>query len=267
MEVLIRGGGDLASGIALRLHRCELKLMITELPKPLVVRRKVSFAEAVYEQQVAVEDQSGFLIDSPAQRHQIWKQGGIPVLVDPELSCLRVVQPAVLVDARMRKKPPRRGRELAPLVIGLGPGFTAGENCHAAIETNRGHHLGRVIREGSPQEDTGVPGAVMGYDAERVLRAPAAGLLEPLVEIGERIDKDQPVCRVAGIPVRAAFDGFVRGLLRKGTPVEEGMKVGDIDPRDDPGYASVISDKARCLGGSVLEAILTRSDLREQLWS
>jgi xanthine dehydrogenase accessory factor len=267
MLILIRGGGDLASGIAIRLYRSGLPVVITELSQPLVVRRLVSFAEAVHEGQWTVEDVTGRLIQDPAQMEEVVRAGMIPVLVDPDLSSLQIFQPEVLIDARMRKKPPEAGREQADLVIGLGPGFTAGKDCHAVVETNRGHQLGRVYWEGAAQEDTGIPGEVRGYRQERVLRSPGSGGLENFQEIGDLIERGEKIAAVNGQIVTAPFDGVIRGLLRSGTFVKEGMKIGDLDPRGKSEYAWIVSDKSRCLGGAVLEAILSRPELRSSLWT
>jgi xanthine dehydrogenase accessory factor len=178
-----------------------------------------------------------------------------------------VINPEVVVDARMRKKPPREGKELASLVIGLGPGFVAGENCHAVIETNRGHNLGRVLWRGVPEQDTGIPGSVQGYSSERVLRAPGKGKLQTRVEIGDRLIKGSLIAQVGEEEVLAPFDGILRGLLRDGTAVKSGLKIGDVDPRKDPNLCKLISDKSRAIGGGVLEAILACPDLRSVLWT
>lgn len=267
MITLIRGGGDLASGVALRLHRAGLHLVITELPQPVVVRRLVSFAEAVHEGRWTVEDVSAERVAGPHEVKAVVEAGRIPVLVDPDLDALDVLNPEVVVDARMTKRPPEVGKEIAPLFIGLGPGFDAGVNCHAAIETNRGHNLGRVYWEGSPEEDTGVPGTVMGYQSERVLRSPAAGVLHTRADIGDLLEEGQVIAEVDGEPISAPFSGALRGLLRDHTRVHEGMKVGDVDPRKDPSYSRIVSDKSRALGGAVLEAILSRPGLRPLLWT
>lgn len=265
MLILIRGGGDLASGIAHRLQRCGMQVVITELPEPLVVRRLVSFAEAVYRGSWEVEGVTGRCVGSPDSAVEILKRGEIPVLVDPGLESLPALSPRVVVDARMMKKPPEKGMELAPLVIGLGPGFIAGENCHVVIETNRGHHLGRLIYHGTPEPDTGVPGKVGGKQARRVLRAPESGILTAHASIGDRLEEGQTILEVEGAALKAPFKGVLRGLLHPGSRVAKGQKIGDIDPRDDPTFCTTISDKSRALGGSVLEAILSRPDLRETL--
>jgi xanthine dehydrogenase accessory factor len=265
MLVIIRGGGDLASGVAVRLHRSGFQVLITELPEPLVVRRTVSFAEAVHAGVVQVEDITGELIPDLANLEEVLESGHIPVLVDPDLSLLTKVKPDVLVDARMRKEPSHKGKEEASLVIGLGPGFVAGENCHAVVETNRGHNLGRVIWQGAPEPNTGSPGEILGYSSERVLRAPIAGTLSPQAEIGERLKRGSLIAVVREDEVLAPFDGFLRGLIRGGTQVSAGQKIGDVDPRDDPNLVKYVSDKSRVIGGGVLEAILSCLELRSSL--
>jgi xanthine dehydrogenase accessory factor len=264
--VLIRGGGDLASGVAVRLHHSGFEVLITELPKPLVVRRTVSFADAVTDGSKEVEGITAVLIRNPADVKDTVRIGNIPVLVDPDLACLPEVRPDVVVDARMRKKSPSEGKEMATLVIGLGPGFIAGENCHAVIETNRGHNLGRVIWAGPPQEDTGIPGVVQGFASERVLRAPEDGKLVTGAKIGDQVSSSTVIALVGSQAVLAPFDGVIRGLIRPGSYVEKGTKIGDIDPRDDPSICSRVSDKSRAIGGGVLEAILACPDLRSGLW-
>jgi xanthine dehydrogenase accessory factor len=264
--VLIRGGGDLASGVAVRLHRSGFQVVITELDRPLVVRRTVSFAEAVTEGRVEVEGITAELVNTPEEARETLKGANIPVLIDPDLTSLEVLRPEVVVDARMRKKPPGEGKELATLVIGLGPGFIAGENCHAAIETNRGHDLGRVLWAGTPQPDTGIPGTVMGYDQERILRAPTDGELISGAKIGDRVKNGTVIALVGAQAVLAPFDGLLRGLIRPGSNVKQGMKIGDVDPRYDPNMVFLVSDKSRAIGGAVLEAILACPDLRSGLW-
>lgn len=267
VPVLIRGGGDLASGVALRLHRAGIKLLITELPQPLAVRRLVAFAEAVYQGEVTVEGVRGCLAKDLEEIRQIAFSGSIPVMVDPEAEILREIDPLVLIDARLMKRPPDMGIDAAQLVIGLGPGFVAGENCHAAIETNRGHFLGRVIWQGPTEPDTGVPEGVANRSAERVLRAPAAGSFQPHVAIGDLVDPGEVIAEVDGQEIAAPFRGVVRGLVHAGLAVYKGLKVGDVDPRGDPRFCSTVSDKSLAIGGGVLEAILTRPEVRRGLWS
>ncbi|MCF6277852.1 MAG: EF2563 family selenium-dependent molybdenum hydroxylase system protein [Anaerolineales bacterium] len=268
--ILIRGGGDLASGIAYRLHKAGLCVSIAELPQPLSVRRKVSFSEAVYDGTITVEGLTGRLV-SPNDISPTLANGEIPVLVDPDVKILQNPTPhariSVLVDARLTKRPPDIGLDSAKLVIGLGPGFTAAKNCHAVIETQRGHTLGRVYWHGSALADTGIPERVLNYRAERVPRAPADGRLIAHGEIGDHFDKGDIICEVDGIPLAAPFNGSLRGLIRPGLHVKAGLKIGDLDPRDDPRYCTMISDKALALGGSVLEAILSRKEIRKTLWN
>jgi xanthine dehydrogenase accessory factor len=266
MLILIRGGGDLASGVAVRLFKSGFQVVITELAEPLTVRRAVSFSEAVFEKRVQVEGITGEFVLHPDEIKRVLNAGVIPVLVDPDLVFLEEIHPDVVVDARMLKNPPQEGKELATLVIGLGPGFNAGENCHAVIETNRGHHLGRVFWSGSAQEDTGIPGEVEGYSSSRVLRAPIDGKVQTGAQIGDRIEKGTIVALVGDQAVFSPFDGFLRGLIRPGSVVKRNTKIGDIDPRDDPTIWSQISDKSRAVGGGVLEAILACPDLRSGLW-
>lgn len=268
--IVIRGGGDLASGVALRLHHAGLRLLITELPEPLVVRRLVAFAQAVFEGQTEVEGIVARRVDDLAQATQVAVQGYIPVLVDPKGHALEALQRQksllALVDARMTKQPPDTDLNAAPLVIGLGPGFIAGVNCHAVVETQRGHHLGRVSWQGGPEQDTGVPESVGGSGEERVLRAPAEGKLLAHASIGDHLEIGQLVAEVSGQPVVSRLPGVLRGLLYPGLRVWPGLKIGDVDPRDDPRYCTLVSDKSLSIGGGVLEALLTRPELRSRLW-
>lgn len=266
--ILIRGGGDLGSGIALRLYRCGLRVAIAELPKPLVVRRKVSFAEAVYQNEVTVEGVSARKVTDPTDTLRmltVFSKKQIPVAIDPEGESIQALHPAVVVDARMLKVRVPLPKTKVNLLIGLGPGFVPGENCHCAVETNRGPLLGRVYWDGIPEENTGTPEPVMGR-VDRVLRAPVQGELVGLAEIGDIVQEGQVVAEVNGQPVTSPFTGVLRGLVHSGLVVDSGAKIGDVDPRTDPRLAELVSDKALALGGSVLEAILSRPELRTQLW-
>ncbi|MEK6220689.1 MAG: selenium-dependent molybdenum cofactor biosynthesis protein YqeB [Chloroflexota bacterium] len=265
IKVIMRGGGDLASGVAARLHRVGMAVLIAELPQPLVVRRLVAFAEAVYANQVSVEDITAQLVDSVKMVDTVLEKHFIPVMVDPQLNNLAVFSPDVLVDARMLKLKPKTGMDIAPLVIGLGPGFMVGENCHAVIETLRGHHLGRVIWEGQAAADTGTPEVVAKQQADRVLRAPADGEVRTFAKIGDKIIHGQLIAEVGHVQVKAPFDGVLRGMVKAGLAAKSGMKIGDLDPRNDPKYSHEISDKALAVGGGVLEAILSQPDLRAKL--
>lgn len=263
--VLLRGGGDLATGVAARLYRCGFDLVVTEIPRPLAVRRLVALAEAVYAGETVVEDLRARRVADPTEARAALAEGVIPVLVDPEAACREALAPVALVDGRMRKRPPEIGLEAAPMVVGLGPGFTAGVDCHAVVETQRGHHLGRVFWEGSAAPDTGVPEPVRGHDVDRVLRAPAPGEVEGRVPLGSVVHKGEVIARVGGVPLVAPFDGVLRGLVHDGLTVEAGTKIGDLDPRAEPRYCWEISDKALAVGGGVLEALLSRPDIRRLL--
>lgn len=264
--ILLRGGGDLASGVALRLHRSGLQVVITELSEPLTVRRTVAFSQAVYDGKTCVEGVTAQRVETLDQAIAIMENGLIAVMVDPEARILEKLQPAVLVDGRMTKRPPELGITAAPLVIGLGPGFAAGENCHAVVETRRGHTLGRVIWQGPAEADTGRPEKVLQYECERVLRAPVDGLWITRVEIAAAVKTGDVLAEVEGQRITAPFDGVVRGLAQPGIRVRAGTKVGDVDPRGDPALCTQVSDKALSIGGGVLEAILTPAALRPFLW-
>jgi xanthine dehydrogenase accessory factor len=267
--IIIRGGGDLASGVALRLYKAGLRVAITELPNPLAVRRLVCFAEAVYSKETEVEGIVARCINEGSDSLsilQVLSKGKIPVIVDPDANCVRSLYPIVIVDARMRKKSPEPLKHNARLFIGLGPGFDAGNNCHAVIETKRGHTLGRVIWEGTPQEDTGIPEHIGTQGENRVLRAPASGNLTTFAEICDIVVAGKKIAEVDGIEINASFGGVLRGILHDNTLVTNDQKIGDIDSRGNPQYCSLVSDKALAVGGGVLEAILSKVEIRNQLW-
>jgi xanthine dehydrogenase accessory factor len=264
--ILIRGGGDLASGVALRLWRAGLGVVIAEQAHPLLVRRGVAFGEAINAGRVTIEGITALRVEHAAEARSILAQGRLPVLVDPQAQARRELGALALVDGRMTKRSPDLGMEAAELVIGLGPGFVAGQNCHALVETKRGHSLGRVIWQGAALPDTGIPEGVGERRAERVLRAPVAGSLIAHAAIGDRLEAGQLVAEVAGVTIVAPFKGVLRGLIFPGTAVWPGLKVGDVDPRDDPAYCWLVSDKALAVGGGVLEALLSTPDLRRKLW-
>lgn len=255
--VLIRGAGDLASGVAWRLHRCGFPVVMTELAAPLVVRRTVSFAEAVFEGQTTVQGVTARLAEDVAAARRLLADGVIPVLIDPPSHCRHALGPAALVDAIMAKRNTGTGLGDAPLVVALGPGFTAGRDCHAVVETNRGHDLGRVIWQGSAEPDTRMPGEVGGYRGARVLRAPADGHVQGLARIGDSVGEGHVIAHLDGAPLVAPFDGVLRGLVHRSVPVTAGTKIGDLDARAEPRYCFTISDKSLAVGGGVLEAILT----------
>jgi xanthine dehydrogenase accessory factor len=265
--VLLRGGGDLGSGVALRLTRAGIPVVIVELPAPLSVRRLVSFSEAVYDGSITIESTRAVRMDNGTDPFAVIQSGKIPVLIDPEVEISRKQQPLVWVDARMRKRPPDTDLQVAPLVVGLGPGFTAGLDCHAVIETNRGPHLGRVYWQGTTEKDTGKPDWVGQYRSERVLRAPVSGILNCLKNIGNQVSAGELLAEINGQPITAPFNGVIRGLLRDGVYIEKSVKVGDLDPRNDPSLCSQVSDKSLSIAGGVLEAILSQPEIRKRLYS
>jgi xanthine dehydrogenase accessory factor len=256
LMVLIRGGGEMATGIAHRLHRCHMRVLITEIAMPTSVRRNVAFAEAVYEGVQIVEGVKAVRVASCDEAYAAWEQYQIPVFVDPEASIGKILRPVVIVDAIMAKKNGVARLTDAPVVIGVGPGFTAGVNVHAVVESNRGHHLGRVIWDGAAESHTGIPASVDGYTASRVLRVPQSGIFNTLRAIGDLIAAGEPVATVNGKLIKSEISGQIRGLLRNGIRVQQGIKAGDIDPRGERGYCDSISDKSRAIAGGVLEAAL-----------
>ena len=256
LPVLIRGAGDIATGVGHRLFRSGFRLVMTEVSAPLAVRRTVSFCEAVHEGTKTVEGLTARLAQKVSDLKPIQDQGEIPVLVDPNLNCLAELKPVVIVDALLAKRNTGLRRDMARLTIGLGPGFVAPDDVHLAVETNRGHNLGRLIYLGSPEPDTGVPGDIAGQSAKRVLRASADGRFETSCRLGDLVEQGQEVATVAGIPVTSEIPGILRGLIRPGTMVKKGLKVGDVDPRAKVEYLNTISEKARAIGGAVLEGIM-----------
>jgi xanthine dehydrogenase accessory factor len=270
MIVLIRGGGDLASGVAFRLHNSGFRVVITELAKPVAVRRLVSFSEAIYSGEVVVEGITARRvsdIDDPLRILQLLSKGRIPVIIDPDGKSIQAVHPTVIVDARMLKSAPEPLRHTAKLYIGLGPGFIGGENCHAAIETKRGPWMGRVIWDGSTETDSGAPDPVGAEKSNRALFAPVDGSLVALKSIGELVLEGEKVAEINGQPIIAPFKGVLRGLIHVEVEIRQGMKIGDLDPRNDPQLCNHISDKALAISGGVLEAILTKPELRPHLWN
>lgn len=256
--IVIRGAGEMATGVACRLYRANFRrILLLETPAPMAVRRRVSFCEAVYDQRVGVEGIEAARIAEKTQLRQTWASGKIAVLVDPQGQSIPSLGPDVLIDATLAKRNLGLSITDAPLVIALGPGFTAGQDCHVVIESNRGHDLGRLITDGTAEPDTGIPGTTAGYSIERVLRSPAAGPFRAAREIGEDVRKGDVIGYVGSVEVVAQIDGILRGLIRPGIDVSKGLKIGDIDPRPEAaGYCDTISEKARALGGAALEAIL-----------
>ena len=252
--VLIRGAGEIASAVACTLQRCGFKVILTELADPLAIRRTVSFSDAVRMGQAEVEKiQARFAREQDLDQH--FSKGVIPVLLDENIR-IADMDLTVLVDARIQKKVQPDMRHLAPLTIGLGPGFTAQKNCHLVIETQRGHNLGKILEKGSAAADTGIPGDLGGETIRRVIRAPAAGTVEWQVDFGDLVTAEQELGCIGGQPVPSQLDGVVRGLIAPGSHVRKGMKIADVDPRGAAVDSYSISDKSRALGRAVLEAIL-----------
>lgn len=257
MKVLIKGAGDLATGIGCRLHRCGFHVAMTELAVPTTVRRTVAFSRAVYENTALVEDITGVLCRDAGEVCEAVNRDRVAVLVDEACEFLKEWKPDILVDAILAKKNLGTSIQDAPIVIGVGPGFTAGEDCHAVVETKRGHDLGRCIWKGSAVPNTGVPGKIGGYDKERILRAEAEGPFWGAVTIGDLVEKGTVVGYSGGVPITAQIGGVVRGLLQDGVTVTKNMKSGDVDPRGITESCYTISDKAAAIGGGVLEGILS----------
>lgn len=254
--LIIKGAGDLASGVAHRLHQAGFAVIMTEIARPTVIRRAVAFAEAVYSVTVTVEGVTARRAADPDTARQIALGGEIAILVDPRAEVITALKPLVVIDAILAKANLGTSIDQAPVVIALGPGFSAGRDAHAVVETKRGHYLGRVIWQGEALANTGIPGEVMGYTEERVLRAPADGIFRGCKAIGAMVTAGETVAMVGGVPLPARISGVLRGILHDDLEVTRGMKVGDIDPRGERDYCFTISDKARAIAGGVLEAIL-----------
>ncbi|WP_294569992.1 selenium-dependent molybdenum cofactor biosynthesis protein YqeB [uncultured Subdoligranulum sp.] len=263
--VIVRGAGDLATGTILRLHRCGFKVLALECADPSAIRRKAAFCEAVWQGAATVEGTTCRRIQTAAEADAVSAAGEIPLLVDENCAAAEVLHPAAVVDAILAKRNLGTHRGMAPLTVGLGPGFTAGQDVDAVVETMRGHQLGRVIRQGTAIPNTGVPGNIGGFAAERVIHAPASGPMEFVpdatgapVDIGAVVHKGQCIGKVGGVEVTATLDGVLRGLIRRGYPVTRGLKIADIDPRLEQVHnCGTVSDKARAIAGGVVEALLS----------
>ena len=266
MLVLIKGAGDLATGTAVRLYRAGFQIVMTDIAQPTAVRRTVAFCQCMYDGEAEVEGITARQAANVEQAQAIMAAGEIPVLEDPQAHILKELPFGAVVDAILAKKNLGTSITDAPIVLALGPGFTAGTDCHGVIETKRGHDLGRLILEGSAIPNTGVPGDVGGYTKERIIRAPADGPFEPVAEIGQKVELGDVVAKVNGVPVTAQLTGVVRGMLPAGIPVTKGMKSGDIDPRCEVRHCFTVSDKARAIGGGVLEGLLYFGR-RKGLWN
>lgn len=254
-RVLVKGGGDLGTGVILALYRAGYRVVVTELPNPLVVRRTVSMASAVSSGTIEVEGVTSRLVTGLEGIQAAWEHGEVPVVVDPDAGILRDIRPDVLVDAILAKHNTGTRTEDAPLVIALGPGFYAGVDCHAIVETQRGPNLGRVILDGPSAPDSGIPGEINGETVRRILRAPADGVFTGQLQIGAHVVEGDVVARIGDQPVVTQLTGVIRGLVADGLEVQRGLKVGDVDPRDDVRLCFKVSDKAHRIGEGVMEAI------------
>lgn len=260
MMILIKGAGDLATGIAYRLKKSGFDIVMTEIHKPTTVRRTVAFSQAVFDNEIAIEGIKGIKVNNINEIYEEIREGNIPIIIDEKAEVIKELRPDVVVDAIIAKKNLGTSIEDAPIVIGVGPGFEAKVDCHLVVETKRGHYLGKVIEEGSAIPNTGVPGNIGGYTKERIIRASSNGKIKPVVAIGDFVKKGDIVAYIDGIEVLAEIDGIVRGMLQEGIEVFKGMKSGDIDPRCEKDHCFTISDKARSIGGGVLEAIMYMSN-------
>lgn len=259
MMVLIKGAGDLATGIAYRLKKSGFDIVMTEIHKPTTVRRTVAFSQAVFDNEIVIEGIKGVKVNNINEIYEEIREGNIPIIIDEKAEIIKELRPDVVVDSIIAKKNLGTSIEDAPIVIGVGPGFEAKVDCHLVVETKRGHYLGKVIEEGSAIPNTGVPGNIGGYTKERIIRASSNGKIKPLVAIGDFVKKGDIVAYIDGIEVLAEIDGIVRGMLQEGIEVFKGMKSGDIDTRCEKDHCFTISDKARSIGGGVLEAIMYMS--------
>lgn len=254
--VIVRGGGDVASGIIHRLYMVGFKVVVLEIEKPLTIRRTVAFSEAVYEKEVNIEGVKGVLAKDINDIWNILDEGSVPVYIDEKGKILEVLKPMVVVDAILAKINLGTHRDMAPITIGVGPGFEAGVDVDLVVESKRGHNLGKVIYKGKAAKNTGIPGETLGFREERVICAPGEGVVKPLYHIGDKVKKGDVVCKIGDKEVIAQIDGILRGMIKEGLHVHKGLKIGDIDPRGIREYAFTISDKARAIGGGVLEGIL-----------
>lgn len=254
--VIVRGGGDLATGTIYKLHRCGFKVLILETSKPMSIRRKVSFSEAIYDGQMEIDGVSAILVDSIDEAKEVWNNKKVPIIVDPEGEYIKQLKPKIVVDAIVAKKNIGTSRDMADITIALGPGFIAGKDVDVVIETSRGHDLGRLIFEGEAKKNTGIPGLIGGYSKERVVHSPCDGIIENIKDIGAIVEKDEIIAYVGDMSVKAQISGVLRGIIRNGSNVTKGLKIADVDPRiSEKDNCYTISDKSRNIAGGVLEAI------------
>ncbi|MBK5240271.1 selenium-dependent molybdenum cofactor biosynthesis protein YqeB [Clostridium sp.] len=255
--VIVRGGGDLASGTIQKLYRSGFRVLVLEVAKPTCIRRSVSYSEAVYEKEVEIEGITAVHVGCLSGIENAWISKKIPVIIDAEGKYILKIKPKVVIDAIIAKKNMGTTKDMADITIALGPGFTAGKDVDIVIETSRGHNLGRLILSGKAKENTGIPGSIMGYSKERVIHSDSAGVMKNIVDIGAIVQRDEVIAYIGEKPVKATMSGLLRGILRHGSTVPVGFKIADIDPRESEKInCYTISDKARSIAGGVLEAVL-----------
>lgn len=255
--VIVRGGGDIATGTIYKLVQCGFKVLVLEVSKPSAIRINVAFCQAVYDEKKVIEGCCCYLCDDLDKAYDVMENGDIAMMIDPRGEMIEKVQPLAVVDAILAKRNLGTNRNMAKITIGLGPGFVAGKDVDAVIETMRGHNLGRVIYQGQALKNTSIPGMINGYGKERVIHAPYEGIVTTCKKITDVVKKGEVIATIDGNPVYATMDGILRGLIHDGYQVNVGFKMADIDPRiDEVKNCFTISDKARCIAGGVLEAIM-----------
>lgn len=260
MKVVIRGGGDLATGVAEVLYQSGFKILILDIEKPSSIRRSVCFSEAIYDGIIQVENIICKKVENENDIEKCWNEKIIPIMVDEKGEIIKKIKPNVVVDSIIAKKNLGTTKEMAPITIALGDGFEAGKDVDIVVETMRGHNLGRVITSGRAMKNTGIPGEIKGVSKDRVIYSLANGIFSSVKKIGDTVQKDEIIGYVGDVEIRGKISGVLRGIIREGYEVTENMKIGDIDPRiEEKNNCFTISDKARSLGGAVLRAIMFRS--------
>ena len=255
--IIVRGGGDIASGTIQKLYRSGFKVLVLEIEKPTTIRRNVAFSEAIYEGKVIIEHIKSILVKDKQEVIKAWQNDSIPVIIDRECKYIDIIKPWVVVDAILAKRNLGTNKLMAPITVALGPGFNAGVDVDVVIETMRGHNLGRLIFEGFALENTGIPGDIGGYSNERVIYSPCGGKIKDIKKIGDIVEIGDTIAIIEKEEIKASISGILRGLIRDGSILFKGLKIGDIDPRiPEIKNCNTISDKARNIGGAVLESVL-----------
>ena len=264
--VIIKSGGDIATGVIQKLYRVGFRVLALEAEKPTSIRRTVCFSEAIYEGKKTVEGITAIHVKNIKEIYDAWEKDFVPVIVDPIGLYVEKIKPLAVVDAILAKKNTGLKREMASITIGIGPGFVAGKDCNVAIESNRGHNMGKLIFEGAAESNTGIPGNIGGYTSDRLLKSPDDGIITVKHDIGDFVKAGEVIAQVNNIDINAKIGGILRGLIRDGTFVTKGFKVGDVDPRvEQLNNFFTISDKAMAIGGAVLEAIMIENRKNKSL--